>query len=466
MNLFDTLNEALTDEVVSKIAKLSEEEPEKTRKALDGIFYTLIAGLIRRTGSMMSVSMLYNQIQKGNQGGEMIGDMMSYLNKKDKLDHIQKVGDGLISQIFPAYKSPLVSMIGTYAGIKKNSSTMYSSLAAPMLIDAVSKEIDTSKLDVDGLITYLSDHHKPLFKLVPEELLEKMIPQLGLQELLSPKFVTAKKMESSKLVPFKGKNTVSTDETPDSTTKKMASRKLVTFKGKTVVSTDETSVSTTKSATVLATNENEKEEEVVETTVSPIPMKLLVIGLIGVLAIAGGIYWYMNFYNPSQSQSTDEESIIDSTAIQPDTITKAIIDSVAIKDSLKISTATSTPTLAEQNSAFAESLDAYLTDKAKPVGKVFPITNLAFIKGSQALDTDSDLIIKQLADLMNKYPKMQVQLQGHSTNAVGMDNKTMATKRAFAIKKRLMVKGIVEKRIDAIGVNGASNGADFKVVSK
>jgi outer membrane protein OmpA-like peptidoglycan-associated protein len=464
MNLFDTLNEALTDEVVSKIAKLSEEEPEKTRKALDGIFYTLIAGLIRRTGSMMSVSMLYNQIQKGNQGGEMIGDVMSYLNKKDKLDHIQKIGDGLISQIFPAYKSPLVSMIGTYAGIKKNSSTMYSSLAAPILIDAVSKEIDNNKLDVDGLITYLSDHHKPLFKLVPEELLEKMIPQLGLQELLSPKFVTAKKMESGKLVPFKGKNTVSTDETPDSATKKMASSKIVTFKGKTVVSTDETSVSTTKSATVLV--DNEKEEE--ETTSSPIPMKLLVIGLLGVLAIAGGVYWYMNFYNPSQSQSTGEELIIDSTAIQPDTITKAIIDSLAIKDSLKLSTATSTPTptLAEQNSAFVETVDVYLTDKAKPVGKVFPITNLAFIKGSQALNTDSDLIIKQLADLMKKYPKMQVQIQGHSTNAVGMDNKTMATKRAFAIKKRLMVKGIVEKRIDAIGVNGASNGADFKVVSK
>ena len=464
MNLFDTLNEALTDEVVSKIAKLSEEEPEKTRKALDGIFYTLVAGLIRRTGSMMSVSMLYNQIQKGNQGGEMIGDVMSYLNKKDKLDHIQKIGDGLISQIFPAYKSPLVSMIGTYAGIKKNSSTMYSSIAAPILIDAVSKEIDTNKLDVDGLITYLSDHHEPLFKLVPEELLEKMIPQLGLQELLSPKFVSAKKMASGKLVPFKGKNVVSTDETPISTTKKMASSKPVTFKGKTVVSTDETSVSIIKSATVLEVNEQEEEE----TSNSPIPIKLLVIGLLGVLAIAGGIYWYMNFYKPSQSQSTGEESIIDSTAIQPDTITKAIIDSVAIKDSLKLSTATSTPTptLAEQNSAFAETLDAYLTDKAKPIGKVFPITNLAFIKGSQALDTDSDLIIKQLADLMNKYPKMQVQLQGHSTNAVGMDNKTMATKRAFAIKKRLMVKGIVEKRIDAIGVNGASNGADFKVVSK
>lgn len=432
MNLFDTLNEALTDEVVSKIAKLSEEEPEKTRKALDGIFYTLVAGLVRRTSSMMSVSMLFNQIQKGNQGGELIGDIMSYLNKKDKLDNILKVGDGLISQIFPAYKSPLVSMIGIYAGIKKNSSTMYSSLAAPMLIDAVSKEIDTNKLDVDGLITFLSDHHEPLFKLVPEELLEKMIPQLGLQELLSPKFVSAKKSVSAKPASIKGKNIVSTDET-----------------------------STSKSAAQSVADEEE------ETSSSPIPIKTLLIGLLGAAVIAGGVYWYMNFYKPSQSGNAGEELVMDSTAIQPDTITKPIVDSVAIKDSIAAAT-TTTPSLAstEQYSTFGEGLNAYLVDKTKPVGQIFPMANVAFVKGSQALDAESDLIIDELADLMIKYPKMQIQLQGHSNNAVGMDNKTMATKRAFAIKKKLLVKGIVDTRIDAIGTNGAGNGADIKVVSK
>lgn len=431
MNLFDTLNEALTDDVVSKIAKLSDEEPEKTRKALDGIFYTLVAGLVRRTGSMMSVSMLFNQIQKGNQGGELIGDVMSYLNKKEKLDTILKVGDGLISQIFPAYKSPLVSMIGIYAGIKKNSSTMYSSLAAPILIDAVSKEIDTNRLDVDGLITYLSDHHEPLFKLVPEDLLEKMIPQLGLQELLSPKFVTAKKAVSAKPVSIKGKSIVPTDETPASTSKSVA-----------------------PSATY--------EEE--ETSSSPIPVKLLLFGLLGAAVIAGGVYWYMNFYK--STPSTGEEIVVDSTAIQTDTITKAIVDSVAVKDSIAKTATTPTLTSTEQYSTFGEGLNTYLTDKTKPVGQIFPMSNVAFIKGSQALDAESDLIIDELADLMIKYPKMQIQLQGHSNNAVGMDNKTMATKRAFAIKKKLLVKGIVDTRIDAIGVNGASNGADIKIVSK
>ena len=419
MNLFDTLNEALNEEVVSKIAKLSDEEPERTKKALDGIFYTLVAGLVRRTGSMMSVSMLYNQIQKGNQGGELIGDIMPYLNKKDKLDTILKSGDGLISQIFPAYKSPLVSMIGTYAGIKKNSSTMYSSLAAPILIDAVSKEIDNNKLDVDGLTAFLSDHHEPLFKKAPEELLEKMIPQLGLQELQSAKFGSAKKIVSAKPVFIKGKNMVNEEPTV-----------------------------------------SEKEEDEVGER-SPFPIKLIIGAILAVAVVAGGIYWYKNIYEPSQNLSPTEEAIlpaIDSNAFQKDNM---LVDSAAIRikaDSIK----KASPSLG----SFGEELNTYLSDKAKPSGQVFPIANVAFARGSQSLDSKSDLVIAELIDLMAKYPKMQIQLQGHSNDAVESDNKTMATKRAFAIKKKLLAKGIVDTRIDAIGTAGAGNGADVKIVSK
>ena len=419
MNLFDTLNEALSEEVVSKIAKLSDEEPERTRKALDGIFYTLVAGLIRRTGSMMSVSMLYNQIQKGNQGGELIGDVMSYLNKKDKLDPILKTGDGLVSQIFPAYKSPLVSMIGTYAGIKKNSSTMYSCLAAPILIDAVSKEIDTNKLDIDGLIHFLCEHHEPLFKKAPEELLEKMIPQLGLQELKSPKFASAKKMVSVKPVFIKGK----------------------------------------------ANDEPAPPQTGEETTVSQqasLPIAWIIAAIVAIATVAGGIYWYKNYYEPSQNIAPTEESIlpaIDSTSMKADSIP---LDSAAIKikvDSVSLSTN-------EQFSSFGEQLYNYLSDKTKPNGQVFPIAKLAFMRGSQALDSESALIIAELADLMIKHPKMRIQLQGHSNDAVGTDNKSMATRRAFAIKKKLLAKRIADVRIDAIGTSGAGNGADLKIVSK
>ncbi len=421
MNLFDTLNEALNEEVVSKIAKLSEEEPEKTKKALDGIFYTLIAGLVRRTGSMMSVSMLYNQVQKGNQGGELVGNIMSYLNKKDKLDAIIKTGDGLVSQIFPAYKSPLVSMIGTYAGIKKNSSTMYSSLAAPILIDAVSKEIDNNKLDVEGLINFLSEHHEPLFQKAPDDLLEKMIPQLGLQELQSPKFATAKKIVSSKPI-IRGK---ANDEVAEVTS-----------------------------------------SEEIESEPSKLPIKWIAAAFIAIGLIAGGIYWYKNYYEPSQVLVPVEEPVlpaIDSTILKSDSIK---VDSAAVKVDTTKKIETPSLTSNEQFSSFGEGLNTYLSDNAKPTGQVFPMSNVAFVKGTQNLDAESDMIISELTDLMNKFPKMQIQLQGHSSNATGIDNKSMATKRAFVIKKKLTGAGIVDARIDAIGATGTGNGVDIKVVSK
>ncbi|MCU0325361.1 MAG: DUF937 domain-containing protein, partial [Spirosomaceae bacterium] len=259
MNLFDTLNEALNEDVVSKIAKLTDEEPSRTRKALDGIMYTLVAGLIRRTGSTMSVNMLFNQIQKGSKGGDLITSPMSYLEKKDKLEDVTKNGEGLVSQIFPAYKSPLISMIGTYAGIKKNSSTMYSALMAPMLIDAVSKEISDKKLDVDGLVNYLIEHHEPLFQKAPEDLMEKMIPSLGLQELTSGRFVATKRAAAISSSP------------------KQAPVKPVS------------------SLDRAASSDNEE----FSSSGSPLPLKWLLIGLGAVILIAGGIYYYYNYYQPS-----------------------------------------------------------------------------------------------------------------------------------------------------------------------
>ncbi|RYU93871.1 OmpA family protein [Emticicia agri] len=428
MNLFDTLNEAMTDEVVSKIAKLTDEEPTKTKKAIDGIFCTLIAGLVRRTGSTMSVNMLYNQVQKGNQGGELIGDIMSYLSKKDKLDGILKTGDGLISQVFPAYKSPLISMIGTYAGIKKNSSTMYSSLATPVLIDALSREISNNKMDVDALTTYLAEHHEPLFKRTPEELVEKMIPQLGLQELLSPKF------------------------TSNSSNKRVVAPKPASVKPKSVAG-----VPTTTPQVV------ETEEEEYSSEGSAFPVKWLLIFLVVIAAAAGGYYYYENYYKPAQVATTADETIVmDSTIASLDSSGTAAVDSVGLKDTLKATT----PATPVGGGSLTQELDPYLTDKTKPAGQIFTMKEVSFVKGSQALDDKSTASINELAELLKKYPKMQIRIQGHSTDAVGLDNKVMATKRAFAIKKRLLVAGITDTRIDAIGIQGSGDKADIKIVSK
>jgi outer membrane protein OmpA-like peptidoglycan-associated protein len=426
MNLFDTLNEALSEDVVSKIAKLTDEEPDKTKKALDGIMYTLIAGLIRRTGSAMSVNMLFNQIQKGSRSGELINAPMSYLEKKDKLEGVLKSGEGLVSQIFPAYKSPLISMIGTYAGIKKNSSTMYSAFMAPVLIDAVGKEINDKKFDVDGLVSYMLDHHEPLLEKAPEDLMEKMIPSLGLQELTSGKF-------------------------------SMNKRAAI--------------LTNTKIQKVKPVSSLDKAEERIEEETtgggSPISLKWLIGLLVGALLIAGGVYYYLNFYQ----KSTDNEEEIQQV-MSTDSINTVPVDTTTVKalqDSVKKDTLTTAlpvpPVLGDEYSSFGTNLSTYLADASKKAGEVVPMSNIKFVAGTANPDPDSDLIISELADLMQKFPKSQVQLQGHAIDA-GAKNTVIAMRRAFAIKTALEKKGVEPKRIDAVGSGNKENKVDVKIVSK
>jgi outer membrane protein OmpA-like peptidoglycan-associated protein len=419
MNLFDTMNEALDERIVAKIAKMTEEDPSNTKKALDGIIYTLVAGLIRRTGSAMSVNMLYNQIQKGGQNGVLIKDIESILSDKEKLENVLKTGEVLVSQIFPAAKSPLISMIGAYAGIKKSSSTMYSSLTVPLLIDAVSNTITEKKMDVDGLVTYLLDHHEPLFKNAPEGLMEKMIPSLGLQELTSAKF--------------------------------SANRKTTPIKP------------TVKSKPITLESEITETEEVIST--QKLPIKILLPILIGILAIVGGLYWYFNVYKPSQEIIQEEKPAIDSTIANPTLDSTKVDTTKKTIDSTKIAP---TSLLNEQNeySSFGESLNSFLSNPQSSVGQVLPMSNLAFVKGTQSLDTESDIIVAELADMMKKYPKLQIQIQGNSTDAIGVSNIKMAISRAFAIKKKLLSKGIASTRIDAIGTTNNSNKVNIKVVAK
>lgn len=424
MNLFDTLNEALSEDVVSKISKLTEEEPDKTKKALEGIMYTLVAGLIRRTGSAMSVNMLFNQIQKGSRGGELIASPMSYLEKKDKFEGVLKSGEGLVSQIFPAYKSPLISMIGTYSGIKKNSSTIYSAFMAPVLIDAVAKEIHDKKLDVDGLVNYLLEHHEPLLEKAPEDLMEKMIPSLGLQELTSGKFSASKKVAIG------------------------SSKKIQKVKD------------------VSSLNHEEVETEE-DSSGSPISLKWLIGLLVAALAIAGGVYYYLNFYQNTTENEAEAQQII-----QTDTTDTVPVDttlSIARKDTVNKDTVTTAlpvpPVIGDDYSSFGASLNTYLADASKKAGEIIPMSNIKFVAGTATPDPDSDLIISELADLMQKFPKSQVQLQGYASDA-GAKNATIAMRRAFAIKVALEKKGIEPKRIDAIGSGNQANKVDVKIVSK
>ncbi|MFT7482931.1 MAG: hypothetical protein ACI8WW_001869, partial [Oceanospirillaceae bacterium] len=84
MNLFEQFDELVTDKLVDKISELVNDTSNNSHKSLKGIFYTLVAGLIRRGNSTMSANMLYNQIQRSGKKGELV-DNLELVLKSEQL---------------------------------------------------------------------------------------------------------------------------------------------------------------------------------------------------------------------------------------------------------------------------------------------------------------------------------------------------------------------------------------------
>ena len=107
MNLFENFEDIINEDFIAKLKSYSSDNLGDVEVAVKGVFYTLVAGLIRRTNSDMSAGMLYNQIK------EKYNKIAAHCRKDDKEnDGLSDLSDTRIGitelseiQVRPADKS-------------------------------------------------------------------------------------------------------------------------------------------------------------------------------------------------------------------------------------------------------------------------------------------------------------------------------------------------------------------------
>jgi outer membrane protein OmpA-like peptidoglycan-associated protein len=405
MNLFESFENIIKEGLISKIESNATDKLGDFEQAARGIYYTLVAGLIRRSNSDMSAGMLYNQILEKFSANELPEDFLNLLSKKEFVTKVNVEGAKIISQIFPAYKSPLLSMISTYSGTSKNTTVLCSGVTAIILVDLLGKKIKAETMTKNDLIFFLKQHHEPLFKEAPELLMEKMIPTLGLQELTFMKTTNLKKVEEKE------------EENGE-----VKDNKYLDF---------------------LAGGDE------------PLFSKKVMIGLAVLVAVlALGYYLWANgtFTKDTTQAEAIEEELIFSDSLDAG---NAAVDSAALikKDTLA---------KVDLPKSEMEALNNYLFDTTTPTGKVFDFKSISFLDGSPDLTTQSIPVIESLAEAMVGNQSLQVKIIGYEP----LGDVKLSNKRAFAIKKALMENGVQTIRIDA-GSGGKGIGfPQIKVITK
>ena len=412
MNLFEEFNNIVDTTFVGKIATLlPDEKPENVQLAVDGVFYTLVAGLIRRTNSDMSSGMLYNQINENFKKVSYINEFQEKSKEKLFIENCISDGSKVISQIFPAYKSPLLSLVSGYANTSKNSSVLVSSITALILVEILGSKVNDSKLDKTGLINFLREHHEELFEKMPEGLPEKMIPALGLQELTNSKSYQAKKVEANPSKNVGEENYIPIVIEEDGETSTYFNKK-----------------------TILA--------------------------LIGVLVLGlGGYFLWANKDNLSlfsSSSETPNEELVFADSLN--NLNKSSADTLKA-DTLVVPKADSiNKSLVSDFLKFKEYIDNSGSDK----GTSFDFRNISYLDQTIDLAPSSEPILDSIANLMAAKPQVQIKVTAYSESGDQMLN----NKRAFSVKKHLISKGVESIRIDAVSGGKGGNSPKIKVVLK
>ncbi|MFN3588530.1 MAG: OmpA family protein [Spirosomataceae bacterium] len=396
MKLFNDYEAIFTEDRLETIKKIVGSEAGDVDKAIKGIYYTLIAGLIRRSNSNMGANLLYSQVVGGIQDTPFIDNFDAILADKRLLDTVVEKGNKLISQVFPAFKSPLVSTIGSYAGANKVCSTVYIGLVTTSLVDSLAQIVTKENMEVTDLVYFMQTHHEALITTAPAGLMDKMVPALGLQDLLNYKFATTqpKKVRKEEIPP------VATSYTTNADVQHSSNAGGVSIQ------------------TILA------------------------IGVAAVL-VAAGAYWYQSQQSVALFEESSEEEVVevmDDQAITPDQI-----DSMMTKEQAPV------PNVVEEAAVqkvdVYPGLTSYVKDATQPAGKKFVLPEITFAtKNDVEPSAESKEAIASIVETMKSNPTVQIKFEGFGKTK---SEPKLAKKRAFALKRALLAAGIDNERIDA-----------------
>ncbi|GAB3561288.1 hypothetical protein GCM10027578_01710 [Spirosoma luteolum] len=411
MTLFATFNEVLTSDVLSRIANYVDEPAEKTRKAVDGLVYTIIGGLMKRTTTEIGVNQLFNHIKKGRYEGQLLDNLSNSLRDPNQTNALITQGNDVISHLLPAMKSSIGSMISGYAGIRNSSSISLLGLISTITLHVLGKQVSDRKLDADGLAASLFSEREAFVNAVPDEFMPRLIEKLGLQQVVSGIAAPARRAPG---------------EAPGQTT---VTRPPVAF------------------------------DASAESDLDTGALGRWGIGALVLAALlALGYYIYQNTQNHAASA---EEVSLSADSTLSDTVARSLAVPVDTAGKRPATAVPATPGMPATGTAvsgaagmLSQQMTPYLGNAALPKGRTFPMPAMTFQPGSLTLTPDAQATVGELVTLLKTYPRLQIQLVGYANDAVpamGMTNKALSFKRVNLIKQQLVTSGINYLRIDAIG---------------
>lgn len=129
------------------------ESEGATKTALGALVPVVLSGFAQKGSSQSGADGILEMI-KGNKTG-LLDNLGSVLGNADDSKGLLDSGKGIIASLFGNKTSSIIDLIAPFAGIKKESANSLMSLAGPVVLGALGKEVAGKNLGASGLMGLL-----------------------------------------------------------------------------------------------------------------------------------------------------------------------------------------------------------------------------------------------------------------------------------------------------------------------
>ena len=156
INLLDLVKSQLSGSVMSQAAKFLGESEGSTSTALGAVLPAVLGGFANHAATPSGASGLMDMLTKGNHDGSILSSFGSLLGNPEQAQGLVSSGGGILTSIFGDKVGGLVSAVASMAGIKSGAASSLMSMAAPLLMGAIGKQVTGGNMGVSGLTSLLA----------------------------------------------------------------------------------------------------------------------------------------------------------------------------------------------------------------------------------------------------------------------------------------------------------------------
>ncbi|MGI8924993.1 MAG: DUF937 domain-containing protein [Fimbriimonadales bacterium] len=383
MNLIELLKSQLSGGLVQKLASLLGIDESAVSKLLDGALPAILGGIGAKAQTSGGAEMLSSMIRDRNLPADA-DSLSSRFEEGDPDGSPAIAGESLLGGLFGEKLDRITSFLGNFAGIDKTTAAGLLATVAPMILGFLGKQAPGGGTDPSQFAGFLN------------------------QNLPDPK----------SLMPAGLGDMVDLPDVPD--------MDRVAAGAATV------GPSVSKAATTASGRSAEA---------SGGGMNWLA-WLIGILAVGGLIWWFMN--------RKPENKVPETPAVtSPDAVTNAPETPGVTEKELPSGVKIRFP-----DDSVEAKLIEFIENADKPVDQTswFTFERLEFDTGKATLRPASDAQLDNVAAILDAYPNVHLKIGGYTDNTGGADaNMKLSAERATNTMHALVGRGIGVERVEAEG---------------